>query len=397
MALAVIKPVIAEKVTVGILTSSGAQRTIYTSVTEEFKKANPRIEIDLLFRSDAEYKEDLNNWFDKKSGPDILNWQGGERLYQYVREGKVKDIGQLWQTHNLLNTFSEGSIGAVSYQGKHYAIPISYYQWGFYYRESLFKRLNLSPPRTWQEFMKVCDTLKSENIVPITIGAEFKWPTAAWFDYLNLRINGLPFHQALLKGEIPFTDPRVKTVFSHWKELLDKGYFVDRYNGWNWQQAMPFMYHKLAGMTLIGNFFAGAMPEAIRDDFKFFRFPVINPSIPLYEEAPLDLFMVPSYAKSNPAADKFLLFLADKRFQEKFNETMSMISPNLKTKSSSDYFIQAGTQTLNAAQGVSQFFDRDTNAEMAGVATTVFTEFMDDKNISKALQSLEKARQEHLQ
>jgi multiple sugar transport system substrate-binding protein len=394
--LGLAKPVWADKVTVGILTSSGAQRTVYTSVAEEFESANPNIEIELLFRSDAEYKEDLNKWFSQRQGPDILNWQGGERLYQYVRENKVKDIGELWQANDLLSTFSEGAVGAVSYQGKHYAIPISYYQWGFFYRESLFQQLNLSPPTTWQEFLDVCARLKRENIVPITIGAQFKWPTAAWFDYLNLRTNGLPFHQALLKGEIPFTDERVKEVFQNWKELLDNEYFVDRYNGWNWQQAMPFMYHKLAGMTLMGNFFAGAMPSTLREDFKFFRFPVINPQIPVYEEAPLDLFMVPSYAKSNPSADKFLLFLAGKRFQEKFNETVSMISPNIQTKSSSDYFIQAGTQTLNAAQGVSQFFDRDTNAEMAGVATTVFTEFMDDKNINKALNKLESARQQHL-
>jgi multiple sugar transport system substrate-binding protein len=386
----------AQKVTVGVLSNSGVQRAIYTSFVKEFEQENPDIQIELLIRADAEYKEQLAEWFANKNGPDLLNWQGGERLYQYVREGKIAAIDDFWQQNNLASQFSQAAIGAVSLDGRHYAVPISYYQWGLYYRESLFEKLSLQAPTNWQEFLEVCAVLKEQNITPITIGAKYKWPTSAWFDYLNLRVNGLEFHQSLLSGKVPFTDDRVRQVFLKWKELLDKEYFVQRYNGWNWQQAMPFMYHKLAGMTLIGNFFAGVMPPTIKDDFKFFRFPIINPQLPIYEEAPLDLFMVPSYAKHNVAAQKFLLFLASKRFQEEFNEKLGMISPNIQTNSSSDYFIQAGTKTLNRAVGVSQFFDRDTNAGMADVATVVFTEFMDDKNIDKALERLESARQEHL-
>jgi multiple sugar transport system substrate-binding protein len=389
-------PVSAEKITVGVLTSSGIQRSMYTAFAKDFEAANPSIEVEVLFRSDSEYKTDLVKWFAKGSGPDILNWQGGERLYQYVRDGYVKDISDFWQQNNLEDVFSDGAKGAISYDGKRFAIPISYYQWGFYYRESLFQKHNLSPPNTWQEFLDVCAALKAAGITPITIGAEFKWPTAAWFDYINLRINGLTFHQSLLKGEIPYTDPRVREVFVIWKNLLDQDFFVDRYNGWNWQEAMPFMYHKLAGMTLIGNFFAGAMPSAIRDDFRFFRFPIIDRQMDLYEEAPLDLFMVPSYARKTPAMDKFLLFLASKPFQQDFNEKLGMISPNVSSESSSDYFIKEGSRILNASAGVSQFFDRDANADMAGAATEIFTVFMDNRDISSALDELEQARKKYM-
>ena len=158
---------------------------------------------------------------------------------------------------------------------------------------------------------------------------------------------------------------------------------------------MPFMYHKMAGMTLIGNFFAGTLPPVLKDDFRFFRFPIIDPSIGVYEEAPLDLFMVPSYSKKNEAVDKFLLFLASKRFQQKFNETLGMISTNLTSDVSEDYFIQVGTETLNASAGVSQFFDRDANADMSGAATEIFTSFLDNKNVNDTLKKLEIARKEH--
>lgn len=386
----------AQKITVGILSTSGVQRSMYSSVAKEFEAANPGIQVEMLFRADAEYKAQLVEWFQNGNGPDVLNWQGGERLYQYVRQGRIADITDFWDLHSLRQKFSQASIGAVSLNENIYAVPISYYQWGFYYRKSLFDSLNLQPPRNWDDMLRVSETLKSNGVVPITIGAQYKWPSAAWFDYLNLRINGLAYHQSLLKGEIPFTDSGVRDVFEHWKTLLDNGYFVNRYNGWNWQQAMPFLYHKLAGMTLMGNFFAGTLPEVIKEDFAFFSFPQINPDVEIFEEAPLDLFMIPSYAQGNDAAKRFLLYLAGKEFQQSFNQKVGMIPPNVESELSDDYFIQQGTRILNEAAGVSQFFDRDTNADMAGAATEIFTTFMDTKDVDQTLNALEQARRQFL-
>lgn len=386
--------VYAQKVTVGVLSTSGAQRSVYSSIAREFEEKHPGVEVEILFRSDAEYKEQIIQWFESGSGPDVLNWQGGERLYEHVRQGRVASLSAFWQQHGLHQKFSVAAKGAVSLNDEIYAVPISYYQWGFYYRQSLFDQLGLVPPTDWPSFLAVCEALKAQGITPITIGAQYKWPTAAWFDYLNLRINGLDYHQSLLKGELPFTDKGVRQVFEHWKELLDNGYFVDRYNGWNWQQAMPFMYHKLAGMTLIGNFFAGTLPEFLKEDFRFFPFPRIKQNVAMYEEAPLDLFMIPSYASDNSAARTFLLYLASKEFQQEFNQKVGMIPPNTNSALSDDYFIQQGTQILNRAEGVSQFFDRDTNGKMAAAATEIFTTFMDDKDVQSALNALESARQD---
>jgi multiple sugar transport system substrate-binding protein len=87
--------------------------------------------------------------------------------------------------------------------------------------------------------------------------------------------------------------------------------------------------------------------------------------------------------------------LASKGFQQKFNETLGMISTNLSTDVSDDYFIQMGTKTLNASAGVSQFFDRDANAGMSSAAMEIFTEFLDSKNVNVTLKKLEDARKIH--
>lgn len=170
----------------------------------------------------------------------------------------------------------------------------------------------------------MCETLKNAGITPITIGAANKWTSAAWFDYLNLRINGLDYHQRLLQGEIPF--------------------------------------------------------------------PQINPAIPAYEEAPMDLLMVPNYTKMNKTVEHYLLSIAGLDFQKRYNDVSSMISPNKQVQSKDDYFIQQGQKVLNNAAGLSQFFDRDTNEKMGRAGTVIFTEFMDSKNVDATLSALENAR-----
>lgn len=384
-----------ETLSVGVLITTGEQRSLYTTAAQDFENANPGITVNLVAKNDSDYKAALKDWLATGAGPDVLNWQGGERLYQHVRAGKIDDLTEFWLDNGLDQKFSKGATSAVSVDGRHYAIPISYYQWGFFYRKSLFEKLRLQPPQTWEDFKYVCARLSQSGIVPITIGAKNDWPAAAWFDYLNLRINGLEFHKSLLVGEVPFDDERVRRVFEEWKYLVDNDYFVSKNKQWAWNEAMPFLYHKMAGMTLMGNFFAGQLPEFIKSDFAFFRFPIIDSELPVYEEAPLDLFMVPAYSNKKAIARRFLLTLARTGFQERFNENQGMISPNTESSPSSDYFIRTGAEVLNSADGHSQYFDRDTNAGMAGAATAIFSRFIDNPNVDRTLAALESARQTH--
>ena len=88
--------------------------------------------------------------------------------------------------------------------GKQWGIPYTYYQWGVYYRKDIFNNLGISVPKTWDEFVKACETIKASGVTPITIGSKYLWTTAGVFDYLNLRTNGYEFHMDLTLGKVPY-------------------------------------------------------------------------------------------------------------------------------------------------------------------------------------------------
>ncbi|WP_354623309.1 extracellular solute-binding protein [Psychromonas sp. MME2] len=310
---------------IDLMFSSGKQKTIFHNLSKQFANEHPDITVITRLHEQEKYKEKVISLLMSGSS-DVLFGFVGAQFTSLVALGEIAAIDDLWQQQQWDNDFSQAVKSAVMVDMKHYALPLSYYQWGFYYRKSIFNKYNLLPPTTWQEFLQVGRVLKANGITPIVLGSKDLWTVAGWFDYLNLRINGLQFHRRLLLGKVPYNDERVKRVFSYWQELLQLGFFADRHDQYDWRQSLPYLYRGKGGMLLMGNFVVPQLPEKIIEDIGFFRFPKINEKIPFYEEAPLDVLAIPQRAKNKAAAKKFLAFMARKDIQEKMNQQMGMIS-----------------------------------------------------------------------
>ena len=98
----------------------------------------------------------------------------------------------------------------------------------------------------------------------------------------------------------------------------------------------------------------------------FYQFPVINPDVPLAEEAPTDTIHIPSNAKNKEDAKKFLAYLARAEVQTEINKTLGQLPINKDSQVGDDKFLQAGYAMLSSTDGgIAQFFDRDYPAEMA--------------------------------
>jgi len=376
------------------LIGGGYGRTIFFEFGQKFE-AETGIEIEWTVKHDADYKQSLEGWFKGTDTPDVMQWQGGERLFQYVRRGWVEPISGFWTKNDFDNAFTQGIRGTVSVDNEVYGVPYSFYHWGFYYRESLFQSLGIAPPEDWDALLDMCRTMRAAGLEPIVIGTRFYWPSAAWFDYLNLRLNGLEFHEALTRGEITYSDDRVRDVFAHWKQLLDAECFIaaETHRSMNWSDPLPYLYRELAGTGLFGNFVTGEIAPRYLADFRFFPFPKIN-DVPRAEEAPTDIFIIPTRGRNKENARKFLEFIARPDIQEDMSTRLRTIPTNKFASISSDPFIAEGSRLLQTADNVSQFFDRDTPKSMADRATYIFTEFMETGDIDAALVALEAARRQ---
>jgi multiple sugar transport system substrate-binding protein len=125
----------------------------------------------------------------------------------------------------------------------------------------------------------------------------------------------------------------------------------------------------------------------------FFQFPVIDASVPLYEDAPTDTIHIPARAKNKEDARKFLAFMARAENQTALNNVLGQLPPNRESQVKDDRFLSAGFEMLSASAGLAQFYDRDTNPEMAKLGMQGFQEFMvKPDRLDGILKRLDKAR-----
>ena len=365
----------ADKLVIDYIIATSAQRTAWVHIVNQFSAANPDIKVVHNAFAQEEYKRTFMERM-QNGKTDLAFWYAGERLQEAAR-GKLLAPLEGGQVESLLKKkFAPATLDATRIDGEVYGFPIFYYGWGFTYRKSLFKRLGLRPPATWADFTDTCKRLKGAGVTPLAVGAKYGWPAAGWFDYLNLRINGIDFHRKLLRGEEQFDDPRVRKVFDTWGELLRSGYFLDATMDNDWDQVLPYLYRNQVGMMLIGSFVGAKIPAALAPDMGFFAFPRISADLPVYEEAPLDVLVQPASGENPKARKRFLAFLAENGAMASLHEANQTISPQGHSNAPAGSLRDASHAILSDAAALTFFFDRDAKAALVQPAFDAMRQFL---------------------
>ena len=378
--------------------SNPAPRAVMEGMVDRFGALHPDLDIELTIIDREAYKTQIRNFL-TADAPDVANWYAANRMGPYVNAGLFEDISDLWAEPAFADLAS--TKGAMTIDGKQWGVPYTYYQWGIYYREDIFKELGLSVPTSFDEELANCEKIVASGRACYTIGSKFLWTAGGWFDYMNMRTNGYDFHMALARGEVEWTDERVRATFANWRKLIDMGAFVADHQTYSWQEALPFMIKGEATAYLMGNFAVPHLREGglTDDQLGFYQFPAISEGVAMAEDAPTDTFHIPANAKNKEAAREFLRFVtsADNQTMINAGDALGQLPVNAASSVDDDKFLEAGFNMLSndAPGGVAQFFDRDFSAEMAAAGMEGLQEFMVyPDNLDDILERLEAVRLE---
>jgi multiple sugar transport system substrate-binding protein len=376
------------------VSARGNQRAVWQSAFDQFEKANPDVDLKVTYVGEEAYKVQMSGWL-ATDPPDVLSWHNGERMAYFAKRGLLDDLSADWQKDGWNQTYAAVKPPST-YAGKQYAAPLGYDSYGFFYRKDLFDKAGISgEPKTWDEFLADCKKLKAAGIAPIAVPAKDSWTLAAWFDYLDLRINGYAFHEQLMAGEIPYTDARVRKVYATWKTLIDDKYFVDNALSYDVDSVSPLLVNGQAAMMLMGTFFAAGLPEATRDKMGYFRFPVIDSAVPMAEDGPVNILMIPAKASNKKDAHRLLAFIAQPQINGELAKGWGQLPSNNQAPEPQDPISKIGFQILSSTPGgVAQFYDRDMTKEMADEGMKGMQQFYSDPSqIDAILNHLEQFRQ----
>lgn len=376
-------------------TSDPAPKAAFEELITMFEAENPDVKVKVNLFDHEGYKTAIRNFL-TADAPDLANWYAGNRMAPFVKAGQFLDVSDVWEQNGLSQKLA-ASKASMTIDGKQWGVPYTYYQWGIYYNKDVYKKVGVSEPKTWDEFIANCAKFKAAGVDCVTTGSKALWPIAGIFDYLSLRTNGYEFHMDLTAGKIAWTDDRVKAVFAEWAKLVEPGYVTANHTAIDWQDAAALMVQGKAANYVMGNFAVAIFKDGgmTNDNLGFMVFPEITPGLPRAEEAPTDTIHIPAGAKNVEDAKKFLAFVARADVQTALNKRLGQLPVNNEsTVDASDPYLSLGFETVSTATALAQFFDRDAPAEMAKAAMEGFQEFMvKPDRLDKILERLEKVRQ----
>lgn len=251
------------------------------------------------YRDAVDFKQELRNLKllpsntspAKVQRPDLLTWRGEVALTKAIADGTLLAVTDIWNTaspeQGLL--MHQSVKNAVTHNGEQYGIPFAFKHWAIYYRSDLVtfavnetksgetEPLVAAPRVTWKQFISECERIvtrnkdrgEDEKIAPIAVvltgdNKESSASATAWFNYLNIRLNGLDFHQQFVRGEIPYNDVdvtrRVDRVMQVWSQLFKKQCFLPVTS---FAEAAGALYRGKAAMVLATDTFIGDLDRFV--------------------------------------------------------------------------------------------------------------------------------------
>ena len=363
----------------------------------DFEAANPEIDVQLTNFDHEGYKNAIRNFL-TADPPDLANWYAANRMRPFVEAGLFADISDVWAENGLTEALAS-SVPSSTIDGKQYAIPYTYYQWGIYYNRDAYAAAGVEVPGegglTWDQFLANCEKFAAAGIDCVTTGSSALWPVAGIFDYISLRTNGYQFHSDLAAGKVSWTSPEARAVFENFGKL--QPFVTENHAAIDWQDAAALFVQGKAANYVMGNFAVGVFKEGgmTNDNLGFMVFPEITPGIARAEEAPTDTIHLTSGAKNPEDAKTFLAYIASAEAQSKWNAAVGQLPTNKNaTVDPADPFLTAGFQALSTATGgIAQFWDRDADAEYAKAGMEGFQQFLvQPDQLEAILERLEQTR-----
>lgn len=251
---------------------------VWETIGKEFEAQHQGIKVEFSYQDDDTYQTiGLPNLLSGKNAPDLYFEWAGQRLQTRVTDGYAADITEQLQSSGLKDMFAEGTFNGMVIDDKTYMIPTAGDVTNvIFYNKAVFNDLGLQPPATWEEFLKVCETIKQAGITPLVIGNSDLWTAGNWVAHIISRVVGEDAYSEAMQLKQPFNSPDFVKAYGYVQELWDKGYINENVTAASDSEADMLFLNGSGAMHPIGSWLAPtAVEETPELELGYFNTPAI--------------------------------------------------------------------------------------------------------------------------
>ncbi|MGK0618706.1 ABC transporter substrate-binding protein [Meiothermus cerbereus] len=257
--------------------------------------------------------------------PDSFQVHAGQELTgTWVVADRMEDLTALFNQEGWMNRFPKGLIDLISYKGKIYSVPVNIHRSNvMWYVPAKLREWGVQPPKTWAEFLTVCQTLKNKGLAaPLALGEN--WTQQHLWESVALGVLGAADYTNLWTGKLRFTDPKAVAVWNTFGRVLDCA--NKDAAGLSWQQAVDRVLEGQAAFNIMGDWAAGYMTttKGLKPGEGFGWAPA--PGTAGVFMMLSDSFGLPKGAKNRTNAINWLRLVGSKEGQDAFNPLKGSIA-----------------------------------------------------------------------
>ena len=266
-------------VTLVIASSQNWIKDIDRTLAEDFTKETG-IKTDIQVNPDDQYANIIKTKIATGEAPDVFLTSAGLDLMKYTPENTLLDLSnEAWAPR-----LKDWARNSASVNGKLYGLNLwSVDAWAILYNTDIFTKYSLSVPSNYQDFLKICDTLKSKGITPIYENSMDVWHTPLWLAAVisEAAVKDPAIYEKLNTNKIKFTEVKeFETALAQLSELKQKGFFGKNYMSDTWNNSYEAMgsgkFAMMLAYSSYQNEVASKYPQSGAEKWKMFPVPVAD-------------------------------------------------------------------------------------------------------------------------
>ncbi|SFF41675.1 raffinose/stachyose/melibiose transport system substrate-binding protein [Paenibacillus algorifonticola] len=269
----------AKKITVSVWALQ--EHTWIDGAAADFNAANPDIQIEVSKYAVDPMKEALKVAANSGTLPNMWSTWGGSLGSFYAENGLTADLTQIAKDHNWPSLYNQAAIDMGTYNGKVSGIPYHLNAVDMWYSKTVYDKLKLTAPSTFEELEAQLQAMKDGGITPLSLGGKNGWHVMRLTEQLLEHFAGPELHDKLNNLTASWNDPAVVQTFAKLKEYNDKGYFPKGYVALDPTEAVNLFYPGTTGLDIDGTWLDGNIAAAgfNVNDFGVFKFPTGRSSV----------------------------------------------------------------------------------------------------------------------
>ena len=291
-----------------------------------FKQQNPNVTIvDAVVAggSGTNAQAVLASRLQANDPPDSYQRHAGRELQADIEAGVVKDLTSLYDQEGWRDVFPKALLDAITFEGKIYSVPVNVHRSNvLWYNPKVLQKAGIAaPPTTWDEFLQQAPTLKSQGIIPLSIGPA--WTQEHLWENVLLGELGADAYAGLWNGTTDWESTEVKNALDKFIQILK---FTNiKQAAADWQPALDPLIEGDAAYNVMGDwaktYFQTAKKLTWQTDYNA----TTSPGTEGVFNWLSDSFVDPVGAKNETATLAWLKLAGSKEGQDTFNPVKGSI------------------------------------------------------------------------